>query len=242
MEQKIDESGILRGQEDPVTQPPILRAENLVRTFHRGDNPVEALRGVSLAVKAAECLGIRGPSGCGKTTLMNLLGGLDRPTSGRIFFKDALLTAWGEGELTAYRRDSVGFIFQQFQLIPHLTALENVCLPLRYKRLPVAEQRRAARRLLEAVGMEGRAGFLPDELSGGEAQRVAVARALVKEPAVVLADEPTGELDSRTAGEILDLITTLRASLHVAFLIVTHDEAVASYCHRILEMRDGVIV
>lgn len=219
----------------------MLKAVDLVRTYWRGAHAVEALRGVTIELGATECLGVKGPSGCGKTTLMNLLGGLDRPTSGTIRLGDREVTALGERELTLYRRDSVGFVFQQFQLIPHLTALENVCLPLRYKGVAPGERRSRAKRSLESVGMAHRLDFFPDELSGGEAQRVAVARALVKEPKVVLADEPTGELDSRTARELLELIGTLRASLAVAFLIVTHDDSVVSFCDRVVEMHDGLL-
>lgn len=182
-----------------------------------------------------------GPSGSGKTTLLNLIGGLDRPTRGKVVVDGLDLTSMNEGELAEYRLRRVGFVFQFYNLIPTLTALENVELPMALAGVPRKERRRRALELLRAVGLEARADHRPDELSGGEQQRVAIARALANKPAIVLADEPTGDLDSRSAKLLMDLVRRLNKEDGQTFIIVTHDPIVVEACTRVYNIRDGRI-
>ena len=218
----------------------LVRTDRLTRRYVMGDNVLSALDGVSLSFEPGEVAAIIGRSGSGKSTLLQLLGGLDRPTSGEIFVRGKRLAESSEDELALYRRQDVGFIFQFFNLVPTLTALQNIELPLVLAGLPKPERRRRAAELLERVGLGGRREHRPSQLSGGEQQRVAIARALIHDPPLLLADEPTGNLDSKTASEILDLLKTLEGR---TILVVTHDRALAdSFTRRTVELRDGKVV
>jgi ABC-type antimicrobial peptide transport system, ATPase component len=190
---------------------PLIRIEGLRREFPMGRETVHALDGVDLTVAEGEFLGVTGPSGSGKSTLLHLLGGLDRPTDGHIWVRGRDLTALDENELAAYRRREVGFVFQSFYLVPTMTALQNVEFPMYFARIPPAQRRERALYLLERVGLADRRNHRPTELSGGEQQRVAIARALANDPVLILADEPTGNLDSRTGAEVLRLLGELNA-------------------------------
>jgi putative ABC transport system ATP-binding protein len=212
--------------------------EDVRRTFRRGPVEVRAVDGVDLQIEAGEFIAIEGPSGSGKSTLLQLLGGLERPTSGRLLFAGDELSRRSDPELTRFRARDVGFVFQHFNLIPTLTARENVQAALAVGSLPAAERPARADALLESVGLADRAGHLPVNLSGGEQQRVAIARALANSPRVVLADEPTGNLDSATSGEIIALLERLSDD-GVAVVVVTHADHVAARARRRLAMRDG---
>jgi putative ABC transport system ATP-binding protein len=218
----------------------VVEAHGLVRRYPGDGEVVRAVDGVDLAVEPGETVSVMGPSGCGKSTLLHLLGGLERPDAGELRLGGRRVDGLSETQWAVFRRQGVGFVFQAFHLVDELTAVENVELPA----LLVGSSRRDARRrasgLLDRLGVGARAGHLPDRLSGGERQRVAVARALINEPLVVLADEPTGNLDSRATGDILRLFADLRAAGQT-LLIVTHDPRVASMADRLLTMRDGVI-
>ena len=202
---------------------------------------VVALDNVSLTIPSGQMVSIVGPSGSGKSTLLNLLGGLDRPTSGDVRVADASLPSLSDDDLTRVRRDKIGFIFQFFNLLPTLTCLENVALPLHLRGWPRARTTERARELLSLVGLEHRLNHRPEELSGGQRQRVAIARALSVYPPILLADEPTGNLDSRTGEEILGLIRDLHSRLGSTVVIVTHDPHIAESCERTIELRDGRI-
>jgi putative ABC transport system ATP-binding protein len=206
-----------------------------------GKRKVTALEGIDLHVDRGEMLSIVGPSGSGKSTLLNLIGGLDRPTSGEIRIDGQAMATLSDDDLTRLRRDKIGFIFQFFNLLPSLNCMENVALPLHLKGLPKKETAGRARELLELVQLGHRLQHLPDELSGGERQRVAIARALAFRPPILLADEPTGNLDSHTGADILRLIHDLHDRLHATVLIVTHDAGVAESCPRMVTIRDGRI-
>ncbi|MBS7639920.1 MAG: ABC transporter ATP-binding protein [Candidatus Bathyarchaeia archaeon] len=219
----------------------IVRTVDLSKVYRRGKVSVLALRNVNLQIAAGEIAGIMGPSGSGKTTLLNLIGGLDKPTNGRIFVDGVDITALGERELADYRLKKVGFVFQFYNLIPTLTALENVEIPLALAGVPKNERRERALNLLKMVGLEDRAEHKPDELSGGEQQRVAIARALINNPSIVLADEPTGDLDSKSALALMNLIKDLNRRNGQTFIIVTHDPIVAERCTKIYTIRDGQI-
>ena len=216
---------------------PILNCKDLVRIYPDGD--VHALRGVSLAVFEGESIAITGPSGCGKTTLLHLLGGLDHPTSGTVDYRAKDLRRWN---LDAYRAREIGFVFQSFHLLPTLSALENVQIPMFEAPWPRRERRQRAERLLQDVGMSHRAHQSPTRLSVGERQRVAIARALANEPGTLLADEPTGNLDSVNQTEILALLERLRRERGLSLILVTHSADVASACDRVVKMRDGQVV
>jgi len=220
----------------------MVEAQNLVKTYHRGMTEVQARQGVDLVVEKGEFLSVMGRSGSGKSTLLHLLGCLDRPTEGTVFIEGVEVTVLRRRKLPRIRQQMVGFVFQQFNLLPSLTALENVMLPLRYSRVGRAEGRKRARALLERTGLGDRWAHRPAELSGGEQQRVAVARALVNQPAIVLADEPTGELDTHTAAEIVALLKDLNEIQGQTFIIVTHDPGVAKETGRTVYLSDGKIV
>jgi putative ABC transport system ATP-binding protein len=220
----------------------IVEAHNLTKTYHMGPTEVHALRGVDLAVEEGEFLSVMGRSGSGKSTLLNMVGCLDRPTEGTVFINCMEVTALPRRKLPRIRQQMVGFVFQQFNLLPGLTALENVMLPLRYSRVSRAEGRRRAMELLEQTSLGERYSHRPAELSGGEQQRVAVARALVNHPAIVLADEPTGELDTHTAAEIMALLHDLNQTRGQTFIIVTHDPDVAEKTDRTIYLSDGMIL
>jgi putative ABC transport system ATP-binding protein len=225
-----------------TTRPRTMVALESVTKQFDGKRRVIALDRVTLAIDAGDLVSIIGPSGSGKSTLLNLMGGLDRPTSGTVSVDGAALVELSDDELAKVRRDKIGFIFQFFNLLPTLTCLENVGLPLHLRGWPRRKVDDRARELLSLVQLEHRLSHLPDELSGGERQRVAIARALSIYPPVLLADEPTGNLDSRTGEEILSLIRDLHARLHSTVIIVTHDMKVAESCSRTIALRDGRVV
>ena len=222
-----------------LTAPPLYLLEAVDRRYDRGGATVHALRGVDLVVEPGELLAVEGPSGSGKSTLLQLLGAMDTPTSGRVDFDGKPLAGASDATLTGLRRTAIGFVFQQFNLIPTLTAAENVAIAMVR---PRGERRDRARELLGSVGLEERADHLPSRLSGGEQQRVAIARALANDPRVVLADEPTGNLDSATAQEIVDLLVELNSSRGVTVAVVTHDDDVASRMGRRVRLRSGEVV
>jgi ABC-type lipoprotein export system ATPase subunit len=219
----------------------LIHANKLTRRYQVGKAIVAALSDVDLTVPPGEFTALVGPSGSGKSTLLNLIGGLDRPSSGEIFVKGLSLGAAQEPELVRYRRERVGFIFQSFNLLPTLTALENVEAPLMLAENPQAARRARAKELLESVGLSQRIHHKPNELSGGEKQRVAIARALANRPALLLADEPTGNLDSKTGGAVLDLLCGLLATHGLTMILVTHDSEIAARANRIVHLRDGSI-
>ncbi|MEW6270979.1 MAG: ABC transporter ATP-binding protein [Thermodesulfobacteriota bacterium] len=219
----------------------VIRTRALTRVYQAGDVAVHALRGIDLAIDAGEYVAIMGPSGCGKSTLMNLLGCLDSPTSGSYELLGRDVSRLSPDELATVRNRTLGFVFQDFNLLPRTTALENVELPLLYSDVPPREQHVRARAALARVGLAGREASTPNQLSGGQQQRVAIARALVTEPAVLLADEPTGNLDSQTSVEILALLRELHAR-GLTIVTVTHDNEVGAQAERLLLMRDGQVV
>jgi putative ABC transport system ATP-binding protein len=222
---------------DEAKPSPLLRAEGLVKTYPDGD--VRALRGVSIAIEAGDSVAITGPSGCGKTTLLQLLGGLDRPTSGEVFYQG---TPLAKLDLDAFRALRLGFVFQSFHLIPTLSAVENVQVPMFEGPWTRSERRTRARDLLAEVGLAHREDHRPTRLSVGERQRVAIARALANSPSLILADEPTGNLDSRTQGEVLELLARLRSERSLTLIVVTHSHEVATAAHREIRLRDGQIL
>ena len=220
---------------------PILEAHGLTKVYRRGASEVRAVDGIDLAVGGGELMAIMGRSGSGKTTLLDLLGCLLRPTSGELVIDGRSVVGASDGELAAIRRERIGFVFQEFNLIPTLNAVENVMLPLRYgPRRP--DGKRRAVELLELVGLGARATHRPTELSGGEQQRVAIARALVNDPAVILADEPTGELDSTTSERLMATLRQLNAERGVTIVIVTHDGGVAGGTDRVVRLHDGRVI
>jgi len=226
----------------PAAAPPIIQATGVVKTYDTGRVEVHALRGVSLTIQRGEMVAIMGPSGCGKTTLLNCLSGLDTIDSGLILVDGADINRMSDNEKTEYRARRMGFIFQFYNLLPVLSAIENVELPLLVSGTPAREARQKATAALETVHLVEWAPHKPGELSGGQRQRVTIARALSNDPAIVWADEPTGDLDSTNADEIMDLLVDLNRRHLQTFVIVSHDERVAARCHRIVHMRDGLIV
>jgi putative ABC transport system ATP-binding protein len=218
---------------------PVVEARGITKVYRMEGVEVRALDGVDMAVAHGDSLAIMGPSGSGKSTLLGLLGGLDRPTSGSLAFEGRDVASLDDDELARVRNQVVGFVFQNFQLLPRTSALGNVGLPLVYRGLGRAERRRRATEALEAVGLAQRLQHRPSQLSGGEQQRVAIARALAAEPAMLLADEPTGNLDSRSGDEVLELLARLRAERGVAVVVVTHDAGVAARLDHTLLVRDG---
>ena len=220
---------------------PIVETRELTKRYSLGNQKVHALNGVTLRAEHGEFIAIMGRSGSGKSTLLNLIGCLDRPTAGTVVLNGQEVSSVPERDLPRVRREEVGFVFQNFNLIPTFKAVDNVMLPLRYARLPTEEARQKAVEMLEAVDMGQRLNHRPSELSGGEQQRVAIARALVNRPSVVLADEPTGEVDTETAVGIIRLMKHLNETQGQTFLIVTHDSMVADHVTRLIRMKDGKI-
>lgn len=214
----------------------------MVKTYVTGDIRVEALKGITMGIEKGEMVAVMGPSGCGKTTLLNCLSGIDDVTSGRVEIEGQDLTAMDDNAKTRFRAKRMGFIFQFYNLLPVLSAVENVELPLLISGNPPREARKSALDLLETVGLKDRAFLRPASLSGGERQRVTIARALVNRPALVWADEPTGDLDKRTADDVVALMRKLNQDNQQTFVIVTHDPEVGMKCDRIVHMRDGEIV
>jgi ABC-type lipoprotein export system ATPase subunit len=220
---------------------PLLAARGLTKNYTMARRTLEVLRGVDLTVARGDFLALRGASGAGKSTLLHLIGGLDTPNAGEIFFGSQNLAKFSEGERMNFRRRRVGFIFQAYYLLPELTALENVCLPARVARTSASGAEKRGRDLLARVGLAERVEHKPLELSGGEQQRVAIARALINAPELLLADEPTGNLDSHTGGEIIELLKSLRVENQTTLIIATHDEKVAAHAQRVIELADGRI-
>jgi putative ABC transport system ATP-binding protein len=224
-----------------MPDPVIARTESVTRTFGSGRTEVRALRGVSLSVTRGELVALRGRSGSGKTTLLSIIGGLDRPSSGRVEVAGRDVTAMDADERARMLRESVAFIFQAFGLIPILSAAENVGLPMRLARLDAAAREQRATALLGLVGLDSRAGLRPYELSGGEQQRVAIARALANEPDLLLADEPTGQLDSDTGGQIMRLLRSIVHDEGITAIVATHDPVLIGLADRVLNLKDGVL-
>lgn len=215
--------------------------DQVTKSYSRGHTEVAALKGISFAVPAGEFCAIVGPSGSGKSTLLHLAGALDEPTGGEVLIGGQKLRGLGDGGRTQLRRTTIGFVFQFFNLLPTMSARENAMLPALLAGVPLAEAQRRATKLLESVGLGRRADHRPDELSGGEMQRTALARALVTQPKLLLADEPTGNLDSKTGEEIFGLIRNLAREEHTAIVMVTHDPKAAARADRILTLRDGLL-
>jgi putative ABC transport system ATP-binding protein len=219
---------------------PVIVAENLVKTYRMGDVEVHALRGLTMSINRGEVIAIVGPSGSGKSTLMNILGCLDRPTSGEYTLDSETVAGLADDQLAEIRNRKVGFVFQSFNLLSRQSALSNVELPLRYAGYQNGRKERA-RQALIAVGLEDRIDHRPYELSGGQQQRVAIARALVNNPAIIMADEPTGNLDSKVGQEIIDLLLNLNRESGTTLIIVTHDPRVAAQTQRTIHVRDGIV-
>jgi putative ABC transport system ATP-binding protein len=217
----------------------LVRVEKVTKEYQRGAERIPVLHGVDLEIARGDFVGLIGPSGSGKTTLLNLIAGLDRPTQGRIVFAEQEISAMDENALADWRTNAVGFVFQFFHLIPVLTAFENVELPLLLLKLSGARRREQAMTALKLVGLSHRLHHLPGQLSGGEQQRVGIARALVTDPALIVADEPTGDLDTRKGKEILDLLQELQEGLKKTILLVTHDPLAAARARRLLRIHDG---
>jgi len=225
----------------PETAPSFLVMRGVFKGYTLGRRPVSVLRGVDLSLAAGDFVALRGASGTGKSTLLHLLGGLDAPDQGEIWLAGRNLAVLAPRELPRFRNRKVGFIFQAYHLLPELDALENVCLPARIARLKAQAAETRGRELLARVGLAERIEHKPYELSGGEQQRVAIARALINEPGLILADEPTGNLDSRTGEEIIDLLCAIRAEQQATLIVATHDAKVASRAPRVVELVDGQI-
>ena len=226
----------------PEGRPVVVQVVDLQKHYKRGRIDVAALDGVDVTIGKGEIIGVIGPSGSGKTTLLNLIGGLDRPSKGKVIVDGVDLGTLNDGQLADYRLKKIGFIFQFYNLISTLNAVENVELPMGLAKVPKAERAARAQELLKTVGLSMRVNHMPQELSGGEQQRVAVARALSNSPAVILGDEPTGDLDSKSAKALMDLLWTLRKEKKVTFILVTHDPIVVARCDRVYSVRDGKII
>jgi putative ABC transport system ATP-binding protein len=225
-----------------MPQDGIVIVENATKSYVRGSERVEVLKGVSLCIRSGEFVALIGPSGSGKTTLLNLIAGLDQPTTGRVIVAGRDISKISEAELARWRTTAIGFVFQFYHLIPVLTAYENVEMPLLLLNMSASRRRQQVRTAMDLVGLTHRVHHRPGQLSGGEQQRVGIARALVTDPALVVADEPTGDLDGRKKEEILDLLQTLQEGLKKTILMVTHDHVAALRAHRLLRIDDGHLV
>lgn len=219
----------------------MINLSNITKTYHMGELDITVLAGITLTIKPGELIAVMGPSGSGKSTLMNIIGCLDRPTSGVYHFEDREISTLSDDELASVRNVKIGFVFQTFNLLPRLSALKNVEVPLIYSGVPARTRKERAAPMLERVGLAERMYHKPTELSGGQQQRVAIARALVNNPPLLLADEPTGNLDSRSGEEILNILTELNKQ-GVTVVIVTHDQNVAGRCKRNIHLKDGQII
>jgi putative ABC transport system ATP-binding protein len=222
--------------------PPLIRIRGLTKTYHRGEQAIPVLTGIELDVAAGDFIALMGPSGSGKSTLLNLIAGIDQPSGGTIEIAGVDIATLDEGELADWRAATVGFIFQFYNLIPVLSAQENVELPLLLTGLAPRQRRERVAQVLALVGLSDRADHLPSELSGGQQQRVAIARALVTDPALIVADEPTGDLDRATGEEVLSLLDRLVAELGKTIVMVTHDPKAAARAHRLVHLEKGVLV
>ena len=220
----------------------VVKIENVVKTYKMGDNEVHALRGISFEIQQGEFLAIMGPSGSGKSTCMNMIGCLDRPTSGIVEINGKQTSKMSEKELAVLRNKTIGFVFQQYHLIPAMTVIENVMLPLKYQKMEKAQRRVLAEAALKSVGLEERMNHRPHELSGGQKQRVAIARAMVTEPKILLADEPTGALDSKTGKQVMELFRQINKEKGTTVIIVTHDPGIGQSMERCIRILDGSIV
>jgi len=221
---------------------PLIQTQELVKVYHFGEVEVHALRGVSLSIERGEFVAIMGPSGSGKSTFMNILGFLDQPTHGQYLLEGINGEHLSRDELAEIRNRKIGFVFQGFNLLARTSALENVELPMIYARTSAHQRKENARKALAEVGLEGREHHHPSQLSGGEQQRVAIARALVNQPSIILADEPTGNLDSKTSGEIMAIFQRLNRDLGITIIMITHEADIASYAKRNIHFRDGKVV
>jgi len=226
----------------PINNKEVIKLENVYKIYTIGKTQVNALRGVSLSIKKGEMVAILGPSGAGKSTLMNMVGCLDIPTKGDIYLFGRNIAHLHESDLATLRGKKIGFIFQQFNLIPYLTAIENITLPMLFQSKSKRERIKRGRELLKIVELEDREKHKPNELSGGQQQRVAIARALANDPEIILADEPTGNLDTKTGSTILDFLKTLNKKFNKTIVIVTHDRKIGSECQRQVFIKDGQIV
>ncbi len=224
----------------PVMHPPIIHLETIHKSYYIGKQAINVLKGISMDIMRNEYVALMGPSGSGKSTLMNILGCLDSASSGRYILNGHDVSKMPDGELADIRNKEIGFVFQQFNLLPRMSALENVALPLVYAGIPKKQRLERAMEVIRQVGLEDRSRHKPNELSGGQCQRVAIARALVNHPAIILADEPTGNLDTRTSVEIMDIFNAIHAAGNTVVL-VTHEEDIAAFAHRTIRLRDGVI-
>jgi putative ABC transport system ATP-binding protein len=221
-------------------QSSIIQLESICKSYFMGKQELQVLKGISLDIQKNEYVALMGPSGSGKSTLMNILGCLDSPTSGHYILNGQDVSTMPDDDLAEVRNKEIGFVFQQFNLLPRLTAAENVALPLVYAGLTKRTRQDMAMTVLEKVGLTDRSHHKPNELSGGQCQRVAIARALVNNPSLILADEPTGNLDTKTSIEIMEIFSTIRSSGNTVVL-VTHEEDIANYAHRVVRLRDGLI-
>lgn len=219
----------------------LIQLENVSRIYKMGSSEVRALKEISYTIKSGDLLAIMGPSGSGKSTLMNIIGCLDKPTAGKYFLEGQEISTFNKNELAGTRNKKIGFVFQNFNLLSRTTALENTELPLLYSDVPIKKAREMAMKALEMVGLKGREHHKTNQISGGEMQRVAIARALVNNPSLILADEPTGNLDTKTGLEIMEIFKNLHKEKGITIILVTHDPEVAEIAHRIVYLRDGEI-
>ena len=224
-----------------MTHSDVIVTEQLTKVYSESDVPVEALRGVALRIQSGEFTALVGPSGSGKTTLLNIISGLDTPTQGKVWLAGRVLSEMSGNDLSDFRRDHIGFIFQAYNLIPVLTVEENVEYIMLLQGVPKAERHRRVVAMLEEVGLEGFADRKPPQLSGGQQQRVAIARAMVSQPAIILADEPTANLDSKTGEDLLSMMRRLNAQTGMTFVFSTHDQMVMNSAHRLITLKDGQI-